>query len=83
MTEFDYFNEAASLEAVRQNMLSSPYKNLVRVPEPLTRFSTKNVLIMEKLDGNKLISVAEDKLAKALNGDKELAKKFMDDRRKG
>lgn len=83
MTEFDYFNEAASLEAVRQNMMSSPYKNLVRVPEPLTKFSTKNVLIMEKLDGDKLISVAEDKLAKALNGDKELGKKFMDDRRKG
>ena len=83
MTEFDYRNEAASLHSVRENMLSSPYKNQVCVPEPLKKFSTQNVLIMEKLEGDKLVSVAESKLTEALRGDKTLAKTLMEERRKG
>lgn len=83
MTEFDYLNEADNLESVRKNMLSSPYKKRVRVPEPITKFSTKNVLIMEKLEGNKLVSVAERKLTDALKGDAKLVKKLMEERRHG
>jgi len=82
MTEFDYLNEASSLQAVRRNMLASPYKNLVRIPEPLVKFSSKNVLFMEKLEGEKMVSYAERKLTEALGGDESLAKAFIDQRRK-
>ena len=83
MTEFDYMNEAANLKSVRENMLNSPYRNHVYVPEPLLKFSTRNVLIMEKLEGEKIASDAERKLTSALNGDKTLAKRLMEERRKG
>ena len=83
MTEFDYMNEAANLKSVRENMLNSPYRNHVYVPEPLLKFSTRNVLIMEKLEGEKIASDAERKLTNALNGDKTLAKTLMEERRKG
>ena len=83
MTEFDYRNEASNLHSVRENMLSSPYKRRVKVPEPLLGYSTKNVLFMEKLDGEKLVSCAERKLSEAFKGDEELAKSLMDERRKG
>ena len=83
MTEFDYRNEASNLQSVRLNMLSSPYKNQVAVPEPLEKYSTKNVLIMERLDGEKLVSVAESRLIQALHGDTCLATKLMEGRRKG
>ena len=83
MKEFDYRNEASSLHSVRQNMLSSPYKNRVCVPSPLTKYSTKNVLIMEKLKGDKLVSIAEQKLTEAFQGDETLAKKLIEDRKRG
>ncbi len=83
MTEFDYRNEASNLHSVRENMLSSPYKRRVKVPEPLLGYSTKNVLFMEKLDGEKLVSSAERKLSEAFKGDEDLAKSLMYERRKG
>ena len=83
MTEFDYRNEASNLHDVRKNMMNSPYRNKVRVPEPLIKFSTRNVLIMEKLEGDKLVSVAENSLTKALNGDVNLAKRLIEERRSG
>lgn len=83
MTEFDYRNEASNLQSVRENMLSSPYKQRVKVPEPIVAFSTKNVLLMEKLDGEKLVSSAERKLSKALQGDDQLAKSLMGARKTG
>lgn len=83
MTEFDYKTEAANLDSVRKNMLASPFKNRVRVPEPINKFSTRNVLIMEKLEGEKLVSVAENKLTEVLKGDKNLARTLLEARRKG
>jgi len=81
MTEFDYRNEASSLNKVRENMMSSPYKNLVRVPQPVECYSTRNVLIMEKFKGNPLIAVAENNLTEILKGDRQLAKTMMEKRR--
>jgi len=81
MTEFDYLNEASNLQSVRDNMLASPYKNQVVVPQPLIDYSTPNVLIMEYLDGVKLAQAVENDLAVALQGDKKLAKSLIDEKR--
>ena len=83
MTEFDYRNEASNLQSVRRNMMASPYKHKVKVPEPMMAFTTKNMLLMEKIEGEKLVLSAERKLSKALQGDENLAKTLMQERRKG
>ncbi len=83
MTEFDYRNEAKNLYSVRENMLSSPYKRRVRVPQPIVAYSTKNVLLMEKLNGEKLSFAAERKLSEVFKGDENLTKTLMEERKKG
>lgn len=67
MSEFDFRRETASLEAVRDNMANSPFKRRIRIPEPLSALCTKEVLVMEMLDGKKLSEALEDELAVALD----------------
>jgi aarF domain-containing kinase len=77
MTEFDYRDEAVSLQDVRQNMMQSPYKSRVAVPEPFKSLCSKYVLVMEMLPGKKLAEAVEDNLALAFGGDRALASTFL------
>jgi len=83
MTEFDYIHEAENLEVVRKNMMASPYRNQVVVPQPLLEYCTTNVLMMEYLDGVKMESAVLNDLTNALRGDNGLAKKIMEEKRRG
>jgi aarF domain-containing kinase len=77
MTEFDYRDEAIALQDVRQNMMESPYKSRVAVPEPFKSLCSKYVLVMEMLPGKKLSEAVEDNLALAFGGDRALASTFL------
>ena len=77
MTEFDYVNEARSLEIVRTNIEKSPYANKVRIPQPVRELCSKNLLVMEYLPGKKLAVAIEERLANILGGDVDLARKVL------
>ena len=51
LSEFDYHTEAATLATVRANLVRSPYRRQVYVPEPLPELCTNNVLVMEMIQG--------------------------------
>lgn len=76
MTEFDYRQEARNLAEVRANMVASPYNNQVTVPEPLHDLCSKNMLVMEMLEGKKFAESIEDRLANAI-GSQEAAKQYL------
>ena len=77
MTEFDYTREAHNLQTARANILKSPFANRVKIPEPKIELCSKNVLVMEYLNGKKLAEDVEDKLASILDGDKDMARKVL------
>ena len=76
MTEFDYMNEAHNLQLVRANMAKSPYANRVVVPAPLIHLCSKNLLMMDYLNGKKLAECIEDRLA-GIVGDIPTARKVL------
>jgi aarF domain-containing kinase len=80
MTEFDYRVEAASLSEVRSNVANSPYRHQVCIPEPLEQLCCKHVLVMQMLNGVKLIDAIEDGLVGAI-GSRETAVKFLAERK--
>ena len=77
MTEFDYTNEGNNLLRVGKNMAKSPYANKVKVPHPMLDLCSKNLLVMEYLEGKKLAVSIEDKLASILGGDRLVARKVL------
>ncbi|KAG7356579.1 ABC1 family-domain containing protein [Nitzschia inconspicua] len=81
MSEFDYRKEAASLERVRTIMNQSPFRGKVKVPEPQQSLCTKELLVMEMLNGKKLSDSMEDDLAVALGRNKELAEDLINQKR--
>ncbi|KDO31075.1 hypothetical protein SPRG_19598 [Saprolegnia parasitica CBS 223.65] len=60
MTEFDYRREAANLAEVRANIAASPYASRFVVPAPYPELCTKDVLVMEFLDGKSLLDGIQD-----------------------
>lgn len=58
MTEFDYAREARSLQQIADNI--EPIFNEVRVPHPLPELCTRDVLVMEYLQGQKLLTAIKD-----------------------
>jgi aarF domain-containing kinase len=76
MSEFDYRHEATSLDEVRKNMATSPYKSRVYIPQPLQELCCRHVLVMELLKGRKLVDSFEDGLANAMGGH-DLAKAYL------
>lgn len=76
MTEFDYRNEADMLRLVRSNMERSPYRRRVHVPFPHPTLCTQHVLVMELLQGQKLVDDVKDKLDTAL-GEPGVAAKLL------
>lgn len=83
MTEFDYKREAESLSTVRRHMTNSPYNNRIKIPEPLSTRSTKELLIMEMLNGKKLSASLEEELVSALGGDPAVASDLIKRKRLG
>ncbi len=63
--------------------MDSPYRHKVQVPQPIMKFSSRNVLIMEYLDGIKLEQAVENDLVSALKGDRALAKSLIKAKRTG
>ncbi len=55
MTEFDYTREADALTAAADNAARAPFASRVAVPRPLRELCTRDVLLMEFLDGEKLV----------------------------
>jgi hypothetical protein len=82
MCEFDYHNEANSLSTVRENLIRSPYRKRVRVPQPYNNLCCKHLLVMEFLHGKKLTDDIEDKLA-AIIGNKDQAAELLAKKQKG
>ena len=82
-TEFDYNKEASSLTKVHDNMMISPFANKVYVPRPIHGLCGKHLLVMEMLEGGRLVDHARNTLAHALGGDDKLARKLIDDRKQG
>ena len=62
MTEFDYRCEAANLAEVRHNLRQ--YQHEVVVPRPYPELTTKKVLVMEYLDGVKIITAVKSMFGK-------------------
>ena len=83
MSEFDYRKEARSLATVRENMAKSPYHRRVHVPEPIETLCTKELLVMEMLEGKKLSDALEEELAHALGGSPSDAHALIKQKRLG
>ncbi|KAG5186674.1 ABC1 family-domain-containing protein [Tribonema minus] len=58
MGEFDYRREAQQMERVRVNML--PFRNLVEIPKPIMDFTTREVLVMQFMEGKKLYDAIKE-----------------------
>lgn len=83
MTEFDYKNEAASLEQVRSNMARTQYANKICIPQPLLGLCSTHLLVMQMMEGKKLSDAIEDRLTAALGGDRKLVHDFMRRKQEG
>jgi predicted unusual protein kinase regulating ubiquinone biosynthesis (AarF/ABC1/UbiB family) len=83
MTEFDYRNEANNQVTIRKSIENSPYKNKVKVPHTYSSLTCQHVLVMEMLEGKKLIDSIQDKLSQLLGGDEEKAASFLAERKRG
>lgn len=80
MTEFDYHNEANCLRDIRSNILQSPYRDKVKIPFPCYTLCTKNVLVMEMLNGKKLVDHLQSEIARVF-GSTEKARRMLMERR--
>jgi len=54
MTEFDYLHETLSLEMARANLMRSKFAKMVEIPAPIGERCSKDILVMDNLDGIKL-----------------------------
>lgn len=83
MTEFDYRNEACNQITIRKALMESPYTKKVRVPQTYRDLTCKHMLVMEMLEGKKLIESVQDKLSQIIGGDKEKVATFLANRQRG
>lgn len=79
MSEFDYQREADCLDKVRTNMCNSPFSKSVTVPKPLPTLCSKELLVMELLEGDKLSDSLEDELKEILGS--ERSQRLLDRKR--
>jgi len=63
LTEFDYVQEAANLEIIRKNILPK-WGHVVHIPEAVSEVCTKEVLVMEKVEGKKLADGLKERYSK-------------------
>eukprot|EP00531_Pseudo-nitzschia_arenysensis_P009620 CAMPEP_0116122852 /NCGR_PEP_ID=MMETSP0329-20121206/4433_1 /TAXON_ID=697910 /ORGANISM="Pseudo-nitzschia arenysensis, Strain B593" /LENGTH=704 /DNA_ID=CAMNT_0003616723 /DNA_START=143 /DNA_END=2257 /DNA_ORIENTATION=+ len=79
MSEFDYQREADCLDKVRTNMCNSPFSKSVTIPTPLPTLCSKELLVMELLEGDKLSDSLEDELKEILGA--ERSQRLLDRKR--
>eukprot|EP00522_Entomoneis_paludosa_P013040 CAMPEP_0172449618 /NCGR_PEP_ID=MMETSP1065-20121228/8276_1 /TAXON_ID=265537 /ORGANISM="Amphiprora paludosa, Strain CCMP125" /LENGTH=654 /DNA_ID=CAMNT_0013201323 /DNA_START=22 /DNA_END=1986 /DNA_ORIENTATION=+ len=77
MAEFDYRREAHDMEKIRENVAKSIYNPYVRVPQPEHDLCTQHLLVMEMLDGEKLVDALENGIADIFGGNREKAALFI------
>ena len=77
MAEFDYEREAHDMAQIRDNIANSPYASNFRIPRPEMELCTRHLLVMEVLEGVKLVDAVEDSIADAFDGDREKASQFI------
>jgi ABC1 atypical kinase-like domain len=86
MKEFDYSNEAQSLQTVRDSIMNAPkkhqYYHRVCIPQPIHELCCEHVLVMEMLHGKKLTDSIRDKLVEAFHGNVEQVNEFLQQRQK-
>jgi aarF domain-containing kinase len=82
MTEFNYRDEANNLCDVRNNIATSPYAGRVCVPQPLWELTCPDVLVMEMLEGKKLLESIQEGVTQVLGGDPVLVAKFREHQKK-
>ena len=84
MTEFDFRREARSLETVRTNLKSTKiYDSRAYIPKPVHSLSTRNVLVMELIQGKKLTDAILDDLTSIFGGNGNKAKEILEQKRRG
>lgn len=81
VTEFDFEREAAFLSLFRQALGKSPFSRKVVVPEPVAELTTRNVLTMEYLHGDKLVTALK-KLHTRIAGDQGITLQELMERNK-
>eukprot|EP00986_Skeletonema_menzelii_P014610 scaffold9817_cov154-Skeletonema_menzelii.AAC.4 len=79
MTEFDYVLEAQQLEKVRKNMMAADIagdgSKLCAIPRPHLDLCKKRILVMDELNGNKLITELKNDMNRQMERmNKSLAK---------
>ena len=78
-TEFDYVAEAKNLEAVRSNLQKAGIlESKCQVPKPYLEFCTKNVLVMEELQGEKLMVVLKNDISHHAQQAGQSVKEYME-----
>jgi aarF domain-containing kinase len=60
VTEFDYVGEAQNLAEVRANMSRAGYDKVVVIPAPVLPLCSKNVLVMDFLEGERLVDAVKN-----------------------
>jgi aarF domain-containing kinase len=81
MTEFDFEREAAFLSVFSEALDRSPFRKQVVVPKPVPELTTRNVLTMEFLSGEKLVTALR-RLHERIAGDEGLTLKELTERNK-
>jgi aarF domain-containing kinase len=79
MTEFDYVLESQQLDKVRKNMMDANIagdaSKLCAIPKPYLDLCTKRILVMEELNGNKLVAELKNDMQRQMERmNKSLAK---------
>ena len=78
-TEFDYKEEARNLELVRNNLQSAGILgSMCQVPKPYLELCTKNVLVMEELFGEMLVTALKQDAASHAERNGQSMEQFMD-----
>ncbi|CAF0765154.1 unnamed protein product [Didymodactylos carnosus] len=75
--EFDFRREAKALDIIGKNIMPK-YKNVV-IPRPIRNLSSEYVLVMEKLDGIKLIDGLKIEQAKMAEAQGKTLEQFEDE----
>jgi aarF domain-containing kinase len=70
MTEFDYVLEGRQLEKVRNNLIAAKIagdsSKLCAIPKPYLDLCTKRILVMEELNGNKLVTELKNDISRQI-----------------
>jgi len=60
VTEFDYAREADMLDMVATNVAASRHARRVVIPRPMRQLCSKHLLVMDYLDGKKLVDALRE-----------------------